>query len=61
MQRLVDIGDRVKKGQLLAVIAAPDLDQQVVQARAQVSQAEAALKQARPTWCRAELMRLWPE
>jgi RND family efflux transporter MFP subunit len=46
VNRFVDIGDRVKKGQLMAVIAAPDLDQQVVQARAQLSQAEAALKQA---------------
>lgn len=45
-RRLVDIGDHVKKGQLLAVIAAPEVDQQVVQARAQVSQSEAALKQA---------------
>ncbi len=46
VRRLVDIGDHVVKGQLLAVIAAPDLDQQVVQARAQVNQSEAALKQA---------------
>ena len=39
-QRLVDIGDRVRKGQLLAVIDSPDLDQQVDQAREQVRQAE---------------------
>lgn len=40
-KRYVDIGDRVKKGQLLAVIDAPDLDQQVEQARQQLHQAEA--------------------
>lgn len=45
-KRYVDIGDRVKKGQLLAEVDAPDLDQQVAQARSQLSQAEAAEKQA---------------
>ena len=40
-KRYVDIGDHVKKGQLLAVIDAPDLDQQVDQARQQLKQAEA--------------------
>jgi multidrug efflux pump subunit AcrA (membrane-fusion protein) len=40
-KRLVDIGDHVKKGQLLALIDAPDLDQQVEQARHQLRQAEA--------------------
>ena len=40
-KRYVDIGDHVKKGQLLAVIDAPDLDQQVDQAREQLSQAQA--------------------
>ncbi len=39
-QRLVDIGDRVKQGQLLAEIEAPELDQQVAQAKAAVAQAE---------------------
>ncbi len=39
--RYVDIGDHVRKGQLLAVIEAPDLDQQVDQAREQLRQAEA--------------------
>jgi len=43
--RLVDIGDHVKKGQLLATIEAPDLDAQVVQARQQVMQAEQQLEQ----------------
>jgi len=39
-KRLVDIGDRVRKGQLLAIIDSPDLDAQVAQAREQVRQAE---------------------
>ncbi len=40
-RRFVDIGDHVRKGQLLALIDAPDLDQQVEQARQQLQQAEA--------------------
>ena len=44
-KRFVDIGDLVKKGQLLAVIDAPDLDAQVSQARQQVFQAERQLDQ----------------
>lgn len=44
--RLVDIGDRVKEGQLLAEIEAPELDQQVQQARATVDQTKSALEQA---------------
>jgi multidrug efflux pump subunit AcrA (membrane-fusion protein) len=44
-KRLVDIGDRVKAGQLLAVIDAPDLDQQVDQARAGLQQSESVLRQ----------------
>ena len=44
-ERFVDIGDHVRKGQLLAIIDAPDLDQQVDQAREQVKQAEAQLEQ----------------
>jgi RND family efflux transporter MFP subunit len=42
-----DIGARVKAGQLLAEIEAPELDQQVAQAKASLQQAEAALEQAR--------------
>jgi RND family efflux transporter MFP subunit len=45
-RRLVDIGDRVQAGQLLAEIAAPELDQQVTQAKASLEQAQAALEQA---------------
>lgn len=43
----VDIGGRVKAGQLLAEIDAPELDQQVHQAQSAVQQTEAALEQAR--------------
>jgi multidrug efflux pump subunit AcrA (membrane-fusion protein) len=44
-KRYVDIGDHVKANQLLAIIDAPDLDAQVVQARQQVAQAEQQLEQ----------------
>lgn len=45
--RYVDIGDRVQKGQLLAEVEAPDLDQQVDQARAALTQAEHQVVQAK--------------
>jgi RND family efflux transporter MFP subunit len=45
-RRLVDIGDRVKGGQVLAEIDAPELDQQIRQAGATVEQAQAAIEQA---------------
>jgi RND family efflux transporter MFP subunit len=45
-RRLVDIGDRVKAGQVLAEIEAPELDQQIKQAKASVDQADAAIEQA---------------
>jgi RND family efflux transporter MFP subunit len=44
--RSVDIGSRVHAGDVLAVIAAPDLDQQLAQAQAQLVQTQAALNQA---------------
>ncbi len=43
---LVDIGDKVKAGQLLAEIDTPDLDAQIAQARAQVAAAHATVNQA---------------
>jgi RND family efflux transporter MFP subunit len=46
LRRYVDIGDRVKAGQILAEIETPDLDQQVRQARATLLQARSALAQA---------------
>jgi RND family efflux transporter MFP subunit len=44
--RNVDIGSHVKQGDVLAVIAAPDLDQQLDQARGQLAQMQAAVVQA---------------
>jgi len=45
-RRLVDIGDRVRPGQVLAEIDTPELDQQVAQGRATLAQAQASLAQA---------------
>ncbi|MEH2513298.1 RND family efflux transporter MFP subunit [Nitrobacteraceae bacterium AZCC 1564] len=60
-KREVDIGDRVKKGQLLAEIVAPELDHQISQAEATLGQLKAALQQAQAnmdlakvTWGRDE-------
>lgn len=57
--RNVDIGDRVKAGDLLATIVAPELDHQIAQAEATLVQLQAALHQAeanqelaRVTWDR---------
>jgi RND family efflux transporter MFP subunit len=58
-KRYVDIGDRVKQGQLLAEITAPELDHQIAQAEATLGQNKAAVQQvqanlqlARVTWGR---------
>ncbi len=56
-KRYVDIGDRVKEGQLMAEIDAPELDQQVAQSRAAVSQAEQQLGQAKAALVQAESQR----
>jgi RND family efflux transporter MFP subunit len=45
-QRAVDIGDRVKEGQLLALIVAPELDHQIAQAAGTLAQLQAAVNQA---------------
>lgn len=45
-KRLVDIGDNIKAGQLLAIIDTPELDQQVQQAEANLKVAEANLSSA---------------
>jgi multidrug efflux pump subunit AcrA (membrane-fusion protein) len=45
-KRNVDIGDHVKQGQLLAEIAAPELDHQIAQAEGTLVQLQAALQQA---------------
>jgi RND family efflux transporter MFP subunit len=58
-KRSVDIGDRVKEGQLLVEIVAPELDHQIAEAQATLGQLRAALQQAqanmelaRVTWSR---------
>ncbi|HEY1950041.1 MAG TPA: efflux RND transporter periplasmic adaptor subunit [Bryobacteraceae bacterium] len=62
-KRLVDIGDHVHSGQLLAIVDAPDLDQQVSQARSTLAQSEAAVVQlqsqqhlAQLTWDRYKVL-----
>ena len=45
-RRFVDIGDRVRAGQVLAEIDTPELDQQVAQGRATLALAQASLAQA---------------
>jgi len=45
-KRDVDIGDRVKDGQLLVQIVAPELDHQIAQAEATLKQLEATVQQA---------------
>ncbi|ADP72153.1 efflux transporter, RND family, MFP subunit [Rhodomicrobium vannielii ATCC 17100] len=44
-KRFVDIGSRVKSGELLALISAPEVDDQLNQARAQLKQMVATLEQ----------------
>ncbi len=53
-ERRVDIGSHVHKGDLLARIAAPDLDEQLNQARAQLGQQEAAVLQAQASLKQAQ-------
>jgi len=45
-KRYVDIGDKVQAGQLMAELETPELDQQVAQARAALSQARQQLTQS---------------
>ncbi|HTY17802.1 MAG TPA: efflux RND transporter periplasmic adaptor subunit [Myxococcota bacterium] len=53
-RRLVDIGDLVKTGQLLAVISAPEIDQQLAQAQADLVRQKADLAFARSSLERYE-------
>ena len=46
LRRMVDIGDRVRAGQPLAEIDAPEVDEQVRQAKASLQQTQAAVEQA---------------
>jgi len=61
-RRNVDIGSKVKAGQVLAVISSPEIDQQLLQARATLAQSEASLQQAKAALeqskANAELTRL---
>lgn len=52
----VDIGARVKSGDLLAEIEAPDLDQQLLQARADLANAQAAAKLSEATLKRRQTL-----
>ena len=52
----VDIGDAVKAGQTLAEIEAPDLDQQLLQARADLTSAEASAKLSEVTLSRGRTL-----
>ena len=56
-KRYVDIGDHVRQGQLMAEIDAPELDQEVAQARAAVSQAQQQLGQTRAALAQAQSQR----
>ncbi|HWD60327.1 MAG TPA: efflux RND transporter periplasmic adaptor subunit [Stellaceae bacterium] len=63
LKRNVDIGDRVKAGQLLAEITAPEVDYQVAQLRSSLQQAEATIRQneanrslAQVTWGRDAIL-----
>jgi RND family efflux transporter MFP subunit len=64
-RRQVDIGSKVKAGQILAVISSPEIDQQLLQARATLAQSQASLVQARASLeqskANAELTRLTKE
>ncbi len=53
-ERRVDIGTKVKAGDVLAVIAAPEVKDQLAQAKAQLTQMQAALKQAQAARTLAE-------
>ncbi len=52
----VDIGDSVKAGETLADIEAPDLDQQLLQARADLTSAEASAKLSAVTLSRGRTL-----
>jgi RND family efflux transporter MFP subunit len=61
-KRNVDIGAKVKAGQVLAIISSPEVDQLLLQARATLAQSEASLEQAKAALdqsrANAELTRL---
>jgi RND family efflux transporter MFP subunit len=50
LRRTVDIGDRIAAGQTLAEIEAPELDQQVVEAKANLQLAQATIEQVQANY-----------
>jgi RND family efflux transporter MFP subunit len=50
LKRTVDIGDRARAGQTMAEIEAPELDQQVVEAKATLQLSQATLEQAQANY-----------
>jgi RND family efflux transporter MFP subunit len=64
-QRNVDIGAKVKAGQVIAIISSPEIDQQLLQARAALAQADASVLQTKAALeqakANAELSRLTKE
>jgi len=54
LKRMVDIGDRVRAGQILAEIEAPEMDEQIRQAKATVQQSHAAVDQAAANYERGQ-------
>ncbi|WP_454829386.1 efflux RND transporter periplasmic adaptor subunit [Pseudoxanthomonas wuyuanensis] len=55
-ERRADLGDRVEAGQVLAVISAPEVDQSVREAAAEVGRMRAALQLARVNYERAAVL-----
>jgi RND family efflux transporter MFP subunit len=53
-KRFVDIGSHVKAGQLLAIIATPEIDQQLNQAHADVLEATAVIEQSKAAYQQAQ-------
>lgn len=53
-QRRVDLGDRVKEGDILATVSAPEIDRELDGARAALRQAQARENLARTTLARTE-------
>jgi multidrug efflux pump subunit AcrA (membrane-fusion protein) len=56
-KRYVDIGDHVRQGQLMAEIETPELDQQVAQGKAAVSQAQQQLGQTKAALLQSQAQR----
>lgn len=51
---LVDIGDKVRQGQVLAQLEAPELEESLAQAQAQIASGQAGVQQARTEVLRAQ-------